>query len=308
MEFYKKQSASEKLEVIKTPSDLSGVWVNMFEEKLDPVYTASKFDLDENSLRDTMDVHELSRAEFVGGVEYVFLRIPSIERKHNSSTVPLLIAVNKKRFFTISAHEFFSPKLVEDFLITSTERPQDILTATFAGIVSQYEAQIRKIWSDIHSARQRLNSYVVHNSDFIKFVSIENALNEYKSSLEGINSVVVQLQQNKRKMFSAGDNSALEDVRLHIQQLLVSISSGEQTVSSIQSAYSTISNNVLNQRMRSLTMVTILLAIPNVFYGMYGMNVDLPFQHERWAYSLIISVTLLLLTAVYMVVKRGNSA
>jgi magnesium transporter len=75
---------------------------------------------------------------------------------------------------------------------------------------------------------------------------------------------------------------------------------------SIRNAYGTIANNVLNQRMKTLTMLTLLIALPNVFYGMYGMNVDLPFQHEPWLYIVIVVFTLALILIVYWVAKRRH--
>jgi magnesium transporter len=56
--------------------------------------------------------------------------------------------------------------------------------------------------------------------------------------------------------------------------------------------------------MKALTAITILLAIPNVFYGMYGMNITLPFQGEPWAYPVITSFTVLLILLVMFVAKR----
>ena len=60
----------------------------------------------------------------------------------------------------------------------------------------------------------------------------------------------------------------------------------------------------MNQRMKALTVVTILLAIPNVFYGMYGMNIALPMQHEAWAYPAIIGFTALLILLVFILARR----
>lgn len=117
-------------------------------------------------------------------------------------------------------------------------------------------------------------------------------------------SVVMQLQENRRKLFRVRDLEQFSDIAQHIRQLLVAIHSNTQTITSIQNAYSTIANNVLNQRMKLLTTITILLAIPNVFYGMYGMNLALPFQHEPWAYFGIIGMSMLLILLVYLLAKR----
>jgi magnesium transporter len=71
-------------------------------------------------------------------------------------------------------------------------------------------------------------------------------------------------------------------------------------VVNIREAYSTISSNNLNRSMKILTAATVIIAIPNVFYGMYGMNVALPFQDQPWAYSLVVIFTVFLITAIFM--------
>ena len=65
-----------------------------------------------------------------------------------------------------------------------------------------------------------------------------------------------------------------------------------KSIINIREAYSAISSNNLNQTMKILTVATVVIALPNLFYGMYGMNVPLPLQHEPWAYWVVLGVTI----------------
>jgi magnesium transporter len=56
--------------------------------------------------------------------------------------------------------------------------------------------------------------------------------------------------------------------------------------------------------MKTLTVFTVLIALPNVFYGMYGMNVNLPFKDAPWAFSAVVGFTIFLLLVVYLTAKR----
>jgi len=47
-----------------------------------------------------------------------------------------------------------------------------------------------------------------------------------------------------------------------------------------------------------------LVALPNVFFGMYGMNVELPFQHTGWAYEAIVSLNVLVITLIIYIVRK----
>ena len=266
-------------------------WIHL-GGSFDASRVAKALSLSVNIVRDILDIHELPRAEFYDGIGYVFTRIP-FGRTDSGKTVPFLIAISGGHYITISPHAKFSPLEVSDFLFSTTERPAGIFAANLAYIISQYEQRVHLLTEKISDARQRLSRR-----------EIEDTLNEYRSSLEGMSRVIAQLMENRRHLFKTRDLEALGDIDLHIRQILVAISSSTHTISSIQNAYSTVANNTLNQRMKVLTAITILLAIPNVFYGMYGMNIALPFQGEPWAYPVITGFTVLLILLVMFVAKR----
>lgn len=304
VEYFERRSAREALEKINQPR--AGSWVHVRGSISRPsslLGVVEQFSLDANIVRDASDIHELPRAEYKNGIEYVFVRLP-VGEVDAGETAPLLCIIAPARFITVSVHSTFSPLQTDVFLTTTTDKPASLLTATMASVVSMYEQRIRELSVKISGARKRLSRYEVQNADFIEFVAIEDSLNEYRGSIESLGSVVQQLRENRRQLFRSRDLESLEDILLHTRQLLVSISSNTQTISSIQNAYSTVANNTLNQRMKLLTAFTILLAIPNVFYGMYGMNIALPFQHEAWAYPFIAGFTVLLILLVLIIARR----
>lgn len=303
MGYFERRSLREKLAQVDKLHANS--WVHVSGSLLGSSETLSKkFSLDPSVVRDVADVHELPRVEFSDGAVYIFLRLP-VGAVDSGDTVPFLAIIQKERFLTFSPYLKFSPLEMSEFLTTTTERPSSIFIATLAYIIYGYEKRVHTLTEKINDARHRLSHYEVKNSDFIEFVAIDDSLNEYRGRLEGLLSVIGQLGDNRHYyIFHNRDLESLQDISLHISQILVAINSNTHTISSIQSAYSTIANNVLNQRMKLLTAITILLAIPNVFYGMYGMNIALPFQHEPWAYVGIVSFTAILIFIVYGFAKR----
>ena len=49
------------------------------------------------------------------------------------------------------------------------------------------------------------------------------------------------------------------------------------TLSGTMDAFASIISNNLNIVMKVLSVITIVMAIPNIVFGFYGMNVGLPF-------------------------------
>lgn len=301
VEYFERASAAEPLVQLSGPR--AGAWVHIAGPSPDVAAVTEQFGLHASIVRDACDIRELPRAEFADGVEYIFLRLP-IGAADTAKTAPLMIALSPTQLITMSVHAVFSPLAIDRFITTDTRRPGALVPAVIAASIAEYERRLRTLAEKITGARRRLRHFNVQNADFVEFVAIEDSLNEYRSSLEGLVSVLEQLQLNRRRFFTARDLEALTDVAQHSRQLLVSIHSSAKTIDSIQSAYSTIANNILNQRMKVLTIMTVLLAIPNVFYGMYGMNIGLPFQREPWAYVAILGITVLLILLTVVLAKR----
>ncbi|MFZ1600329.1 MAG: CorA family divalent cation transporter, partial [Candidatus Saccharimonas aalborgensis] len=74
----------------------------------------------------------------------------------------------------------------------------------------------------------------------------------------------------------------------------------------VRNAHSSISDNSLNQTMKVLTVATLAMAIPNMIFGVYSMNIETPFQHDTGAFWIILGITTIVLTiAMWLGRKKG---
>jgi magnesium transporter len=261
--------------------------------------------LNVNILHDITDTNELPRIEYDGNDLYVFTRIPSKDKHGHVTTSPLLSVVTKDTFITLSREDSLEPSdLIQVSLKAKQDEQINLLINSIAHVVLTYETLIQQTGHSVKEIGRKLRTHEVTNGDFVRFVTIEDNLNEYQMNLNGLHAITERLSQNTHSSFHDSDTEALADMTLHIQQLCSAIASFSQMIVSIRNAYSTIANNTLNQRMKILTLLTVLIALPNVFYGMYGMNVALPFQNQSWAYLVITAFTILIVTVVFFLVKK----
>jgi magnesium transporter len=303
LKYYARRSSGEAfLKVQRPPED--NVWIHGDTVTgSDIKQLAHQYELDVNVLSDVLDEAELPRVESRNGAIYVFVRMVRKGRTGKVVTAPVLLVVKDKMFANLSAAQLSDQRLENPGDGIHSSDTVRIMLETFATVVSEYKELMQHTAGYIHDIGQRLRTHEVTNDDFIQFVTMEGNLNEYRMNLDGMQVVAERLQTMFR---SKEDAEAVEDILLYIRQLLVSINSYTQRITSIRNAYSTIANNVLNRRIKTLTVLTLLIALPNVFYGMYGMNISLPFQEEAWAYGAILGVTIIIVLAVFIIVrKRG---
>jgi len=302
-----RESSKDVLREIKHPASFEQTWVygeGIVKSDIDGL--AEDFNLNQGILRDIFDQQELPRAEYDGSTLYLFVRVPR-RRANNKGVVtssPLLLILKNSTLFSLATSPYFSVDDLAERYKISIKSSRHTLVQALSYIVWQYEELVDDAQLYINGAGQRLETHQVTNKDFVKFVTVERNLNEYHTNLSAMLAVLQRLADNKRGTFGEKDLDVIDDIILYVNQLRVSIESQGKLVGSIRDAYTTISNNNLNVRLKALTLLTVIIALPNVFYGMYGMNVTLPFAEQPWAYTAITSLTLGVVALVYLVARR----
>ncbi|MES2876632.1 MAG: magnesium transporter CorA family protein [Patescibacteria group bacterium] len=305
--YYAKRSPGEEFNRINAPLQQAGVWVagaNVSDGEIDQVI--ERYSLDTNVVYDVRDRSELPRVEYSGeGTAYVFLRLPRLSKTGHMLTLPLLCILKDGSFITLTIGDSIAPESVAlSTLPITTDHTETLLLGVMAAVVASFEDMISHTARSITDTANRLRTHDITNRDFIHFVTVEANLNHCRMNLDSTLVMAKRLRENKHDTLNEESLEALDDIALHIQQLLVSIDSHLGSVESIRNAYSTIANNTLNQRMKTLTVFTVLITLPNVFYGMYGMNVALPFGDTPWAYAAIVGFTVSLSLVVFLAAKK----
>lgn len=67
-----------------------------------------------------------------------------------------------------------------------------------------------------------------------------------------------------------------------------------QILQQLSGTYNNILNNNLNDTMKILTVLSILLTVPTIITGFFGMNMPLPLEHNAlgWIIAIFISAIL----------------
>ena len=306
LKYYVRDQTDEAFRQLPGYSGRAGIWVHGEQPQVSELDILNKqYGLDRNILRDVMDKDELPRLEASEGGLYVFFRSITRTKHGEIDSAPLLAILTPSTFVSLSLTNAISDqKIATAAHAVTTNDGGSLLLATFTAIVTDYEDSIKRTGRNIKDVGHRLRTHEVDNSDFIRFVTIEDNLGIYTLNLTSMVTVAERLRDNKTEHLSEDHLESINDIVLHIKQLLASTQALTQTLTSIRNAYSTIADNNLNIRIKKLTVLTVLIALPNVFYGMYGMNVLLPFQDSPWAYAIIVGFTITLILLVFTLAKR----
>lgn len=280
-----------------------GAWVCVENPSEDEVEALVKrFKLDPGHMEDAMDADEMPRLEREGDLTYIFVRYAYTNDDLELTTSPLLFVVGPDILITVALgtlprlQRFTSGKI--DF---STTQRTKLVLQILDQIVDQYEVFINNISRQIKLIRTRLRSHDVANQDFIDFVLIEDELNEFLSAMLPTTAILRRLMLGRHIPLFEEDQELIEDLLLNNEQSIEGCRSNVKSIINIREAYSTIASNNLNRSMKILTAATVIIALPNVLFGMFGMNVDLPSQDAPWAYGVIVLLAVVLTLTIFVV-------
>lgn len=252
------------------------------------------YGLEDDLLRDALDMYESPRVEQSGEAIYVFTRYPNPGGKQ-IATEPLLLIYLPSQLISIMRQ----PHAIMDNLLNGQEQVITTQpTKTFLQILSEtnksYEQYVLATTKRILSFRTRLSRIEVDNRLFIDFVDIEEDLNEFLAALEPRRLVFRSLESGKYLPLFEEDKDFVEDLRLSTDELIEIISSKLKTISNTREAYATILANNLNKTFRRLTSISIFVTIPAVVAALYGMNLRLPLANNPSAFWYILAIVMVL--------------
>jgi len=250
---------------------------------------AEQMGFDSDLLSDGIDLYESPRLEHDKGITYIYIRY-SWPQSIETSTQPLLIAVTPDLLVTITRR---SPdpieRLVASNTVITTQKIKLILQILMQ-VNSGYRRDLNAISKQIFASRSRLQRKIISNDDIIRFIDIEEDLNEYLGALQPYGILLKALASGRYFNFHEADLDLIEDLELSTSELIELSKSRLKTIQNMRNAYSTIATNNLNKIFKRLTSIAIFLAIPTLIGGLWGMNVPVPFAEHPQGFWINVGI------------------
>ena len=141
-----------------------------------------------------------------------------------------------------------------------------------------------------------------HNN--LNVLDLEKSLVYFNTSLKANEVTLEKILRGRIITLYEEDHDLLEDVLIEVRQAIEMANIYSSIISGMMDAFASVISNNLNVTMKVLSSITILLAIPNIIFGFYGMNVSgLPLDQFFW-FPLALTGGIILLAAI--VLKRKD--
>lgn len=282
-----------------------GCWVNLIYPSEDELKTVSAtLGVELNFLKAALDEEETSRIESEDGQTLIIVDTPAMEKDDTGvvySTLPMGIIVTGKHIITVCLRETSVVRDLQDGLVKGVltqQRTRFILNVLLlvAKRYLQYLKQIDKTYN--YMERQLYKSQ--RNKELIQLLDLEKSLVYFNTSLKANEVTLEKILRGRIVTLYEEDQDLLEDVLIEVRQAIEMANIYSSIISGMMDAFASVISNNLNVIMKVLTSITILLTIPNIVFGFYGMNVaGLPLEQFFW-FPLLIAVVLIAVTAVLL--------
>ena len=287
-----------------------GCWVNLVypsEEELKTVSAA--LGVEPTFLRAALDEEETSRIDSEDGQTLIIVDTPAMEKDETGvvySTLPLGIIVTGKHIITVCLKETSVVRDLQDGLVKDVrtqQRTRFILNILLL-VAKRYLQYLRQIDKTYNYMEQQLYKSQ-RNKELIQLLDLEKSLVYFNTSLKANEVTLEKILRGRIVTLYEEDHDLLEDVLIEVRQAIEMAQIYSSIISGMMDAFASVISNNLNVTMKVLSSITILLAIPNIIFGFYGMNITagLPLD-QFWWIPLILAVVTLSIVAI--ILKRHD--
>ena len=298
------KSIGENNPVLNTLDNIeNGCWINIIapsDEEL--ILISKKTGVPIDFLNSALDDEETSRIDFEDGSLLVIVDIPFTEMEDNSltyDTYPLAIIHTDKQIITVCLK---NSRILSDFVnqkIKSfyTFKKSRFILQILNRISTYYLIYLRQIDKKSLMIEKRLHKSM-KNRELIQLHSLEKSLVYFSTSLKANEITLEKMLKLELMQKYEEDKDVLEDVIIENKQAIEMTEIYSNILASTMDFFASVISNNLNIVMKVLASVTILMAIPTIMSGIFGMNITLPISEGDPNGFLIITLLTIAICAV----------
>lgn len=290
----------------------TGAWVKLTAPSLEECAEISdRFHMDIADVRAALDDEESSRINLEDEYTLILVDIPSAEmrnNRHSYTTIPLGILIAEDLVITVCAEETavlrsFVEQRVRDF---STKKQMRFTYQILYNACMVYQSLLRSIDRKRTEIEERIDQNT-EDVDLIDLHELESNLVYFATSLRANGVVLDRLTRYGRLRQYSEDQELLEDVIIENRQAIEMTQIYRDIINGTRELMSTVINNRLNNVMKYLAAITIVMSIPTIISGLWGMNVGgkwMPFSSTPHGFAIICVITLLLCIVVMLWLRK----
>ena len=286
------------------------LWIDARNVNSDEADTIQQeYEIEQDHILDILDPDELSRIEDgESGYILTIVRVPVYDPSAETPyfTVPVGIIIKGKTIITLC---WTDSEVLKDF---GANRVRNVRLTDFPSFIAQIlnraNLNFLRYLKEINRRSTGIQNEMkleIENREIMQMMSLEKSLVYFTTSLKS-NSLLLQKMRNTRLIkFDEEDLDFVEGVMIDNKQAIEMADTYSSIMFNVMNTYDSIISNNLNNVMKKLAIINIVMMSPTFVTSYFGMNVKLPFDHLA-GYIPIVYITICCIISVVVTILALN--
>lgn len=160
-------------------------------------------------------------------------------------------------------------------LIETNKKSRFVFQILFQ-VAEDYIKYLTYINKDLEKFETKMKR-TMSNEELLKLLNFQKTMIYFNASVKANQVVLERLKRGKSIKLYEEDSETLEDTIIENRQAIEMIVTYSEILNGIIEIFGTMVSNNLNNVMKILTSVTLIISIPTMIASFMGMNVEFPF-------------------------------
>jgi magnesium transporter len=283
---------------VDRPED--GTWVNLLPPLKHQEFSelSEELDIPLDYLTDSLDIDERARFDERDDVKLIVIKTPTENNSFNESeayyvTIPICIILTRNN--NIVTVNSFENGAIKKFLNTFQNRHPDKKNMMVLKIFEKITQTFMEYLKEINQRRNLMEQKLYdsnRNTELLELMKIQKSMVYFVTALRSNELLLLKLARTNFLGLDEAELAILDDLAVDMSQALEMANIYTNILSSTLDAFASIISNNMNNVLKRLTSITIILSLPALVTGIYGMNVPIPGATSRNAFYIPILLSL----------------
>ena len=288
----------------------NGTWVKAVDPTPEEIQQLITWGIDADYINYSLDLDEMPRMERDEDYTFILIRIPHRQLDNDIPyiTIPLGIMIKGNTIVTICRYdkEMFKVLANGKYRLLKTGKRYRFALYIFLETATRYLTHLREINRMTEAIEDQLQKST-RNREVLELLKYQKSLTYFATALRSNEVMMERVQRTQIFNYYEEDQDLLEDVLTENQQAIQMTNINTEILSSMMDAFASIISNNLNSVMKALAALTIILNLPTIVAGFYGMNVTyLPGAAHPLAFLNLIGIAIALTAVVTFIFYKRD--
>lgn len=287
-------------------------WIDMqspTEDEIEEI--VNKYFLPKDYIYDVRDPQEISRIEGIekdDKAKLIMLLYPLKLKENYYATRPISIILTDGVVITATALESNILEVLKESRFkrfVKTQSREDFVLEIAWTISQSFILAVRDLEDKISYLEKEIR-LSTKNELLYGMINIQKSLISFQMATRENGPIIDDMFVSDNLFKSEDREDLIRDLQVENKQAQVMVEKSSTMLEHLSDLYSNVISNNLNDVMKILTSITIVLTVPTIVGGLWGMNTPLPFANEENAFFYLLGLSALISFIIIYALKKRD--